>query len=90
MGIYSDGKTYGINFLIDGESVYKKVYEEPMTEDEIREVKVFFDTITDKNTVTIYLHVNCCSTYDSDTFKAWFPASLELLEELFTRCSSLC
>jgi hypothetical protein len=90
MGIYSDGKTYGVNLIIDGESIYKKLYEEPMGKDQIREVKVFFDTITDKNTVTVRFYINACSTFGPGTFMAWYPANLELLEKLFTSCSSLC
>lgn len=88
MGIYSDGKTYGVNLMIDGESVYIKLYEEPMTEDQIHHVKLFFDTITDKNTVTIRFYINASTTYGPGSFMTWFPANLELLEALFTSCSS--
>ena len=88
MGIYSDGKTYGINFLIEGESVYKKLYEEPMGKDQIQHAKVFFDTISDKNTVTIRFYINASSTYGPDTFMTWFPADIESLETLFMNCSS--
>jgi hypothetical protein len=102
MGIYSDGKTYGINFLIEGESVYKKLYEEPMGKDQIQHAKVFFDTITDKNTVTIRFYINACSTYEYSTFTfhingcstfgagsfmTWFPADLESLQKLFMNSS---
>jgi hypothetical protein len=87
MGIYSDGKAYGVNLIIDGVSVYKKLYEEPMAGDQIREVKVFFDTITDKNTISVRFYINASSTYGPGTFMAWYPASLELLEKLFMNSS---
>ena len=85
MGIYSDGKIYGVDLIVADESVYKALYEAPMTGDQIHDVKVFFDKISDKNTVTIKFYTMSSSTYGPGTFMSWYPANLELLDRLFTQ-----
>jgi hypothetical protein len=84
MGIYSDGSIYGVCLIVNGEEVYKRVYEERMNREGITELKVEYEKIKDED-IIIRFYTNCSSTYNSGitgTFTTWFPGSRETLEKL--------
>ena len=81
MGIYSDGKIYGISIRLDL-VVYERTYPHKITLDQIQEAKDFynsFDSVERKGRpLTVKIYVKCSSTYtsDSNSFMSWVPSDL--------------
>ena len=77
MGIYSDGKIYGISIRLDV-VVYQEIYENPITLEQIKEAKDFYDTIDSQGSVTVY--IKCSSTYslEPNSFMTWVPSRILL------------
>lgn len=98
MGIYSDGNVYGVCWNIYDESDelvtrFEKTYPGKMTLDQIQEVKVEHDKLTDNELKFIRygFYTNCVCNYEleisnnSESFMSWFPGSTKLIEELFLK-----
>ena len=79
MGIYSDGKIYGISIRLDL-VIYEKIYEQPITHDQIKEAKDFYNSIG-QGDVSVY--VKCSSTYnlEPNSFMTWVPSSILIGKE---------
>jgi len=88
MGIYSDGKVYGLSFTLDDETVHeiKSNGEEPLTPKQIKDAKDFYNTVKDKQKdITIRYYTLCSSTYGPhDTFYSWFPGDAGFIQKLFS------
>jgi hypothetical protein len=83
MGIYSDGKIYGISIRLDV-VVYQEIYENPITLEQIKEAKDFYDSIDSQGSVTVY--IKCSSTYslEPNSFMTWVPSSI-LIDRLISK-----
>ena len=93
MGIYSDGNVYGVYWNIYDESDklltrFEKTYPEKMTLDQIQEIKVEYDKLTESDFTNIQFgfYTKCTTTFSDDmgTFMSWFPGTKERIEELFS------
>ena len=85
MGIYSDGSIYGVCLIVNGEEIYKKVYESKISKEEISEVKEAYNKVNEGVNLIIRFYTKCSSTYNSGisgSFTSWFPGSRDTLEEL--------
>lgn len=95
MGIYSNGKIYGIRWNISDEGSlidkknFEKIYDEPMNIQNFQEIKEQYDKLTldEIQNVRISYYTLCSMTYDNDvgTFMSWMPFSKIQLEELFVK-----
>ncbi len=72
MGIYYSNKLYGI--FCD---YFSFKYTEPMTEENVREVKAAYDALTDeqRTSTAFYAHVEAGSTYGETPFLAITPVT---------------
>jgi hypothetical protein len=80
MGIYSDGKVYGISFMLnkEEEAVYEVKSDLPLTPQQIKDIKDYYETVKQKY-VSIRYYAQCSSTYGpQDTFYTWFPLTVSL------------
>ena len=79
MGIYSDGKIYGISIRLDL-VVYEKIYNQPITEEQIQEAKDFYNSFG-RGDVSVY--VKCSSTYvlEPNSFMSWIPSNILISKE---------
>jgi hypothetical protein len=77
MGIYSDGKIYGISIRLDV-VVYQEIYEKPITLEQIKEAKDFYNSIDLQGSVSVY--IKCSSTYslEPNSFMTWVPSRILL------------
>jgi len=82
MGIYSDGKIYGISIRLDL-VVYEKIYENPITLEQIQEAKDFYNSFVSVETqpLSVSVYVKCSSTYtlEPNSFMSWIPSDLNQL-----------
>jgi hypothetical protein len=81
MGVYSDGNIYGVSFMIDGETIFQKVFNESMDSAQKQEVRAAYNALKEeqREKIHIYFYASCGSTYDldpPDSFMAWFPGDL--------------
>jgi hypothetical protein len=87
MGIYSDGKIYGVSLILDDRTIFELTSTEILNLDEIHMVKENYYELTNKqkNNTIIRFYMSCSSTYNSntDSFMTWFPGSQDVLERLF-------
>jgi len=87
MGIYSDGKVYGLKWgkFNENENEFEKIYETEMTNDNIKEVKEVYDNIIDSNDFIFCYYTKCSSTYDNsnNTFMTWWSISKGELNKWF-------
>lgn len=90
MGIYSNGRIYGIqiyNFTDDDISniLYEEKFDEEMSFHQMREAYLFYDNLNDKNNIRIKIYIECSSTlsYNKDNFMMWQPMPLDTFLEKF-------
>jgi abortive infection bacteriophage resistance protein len=85
MGIYSDGKIYGISFRLDV-VVYEQTYENPITLEQIKEAKDFYDSmhLVEIKPLKVSVYMKCSSTYNlgQNSFMSWVPSVLDQLKVL--------
>ena len=91
MGIYNNGKFYGIqiyNFNNDISNIlYEEKYDEIMSYTQMREAYLFYNNLNNKNNVFFKVYTECSDTlskYDKDNFMAWTPLSLNTFLERFS------
>ena len=88
MGIYSDGKVYGISLKLDHEIVFMKKYSYEMGNIEIQDVRDIYNTLTgeQKQHINVSFFTSCSTTYEVSENKSmtWFPGSINMLETLFS------
>ena len=85
MGNYSDGSIYGVCLIVNGEEIYKKVYESKLSKEEINEVKEVYNKVNEGDNLIIRFYTKCSSRYNSGisgSFTSWFPGSRETLHKL--------
>ena len=95
MGLYSNGKIYGIRWNISNEDSlidkkkFEKIYDEPMNIQNFQEIKEQYDQLTldEIQNVRISYYTLCSMTYKNDvgTLMSWMPFSKIQLEELFVK-----
>jgi hypothetical protein len=87
MGIYDSGKIFGIriyNFNDDADDIlFEKTYNEIMTDEEKKEVYLFYSDLNNKNEIHFKYYTECSSTYDNGIFFMWYPMSLNLFLKKF-------
>ena len=85
MGIYSDGKIYGVSLILDGKILFEKTFLVVMDGFVIEIVKDIYNGLTDdeKNDLNIRFYTSCSSTYDTDNniFMLWIPSNKNTLEK---------
>ena len=90
MGIYSDGKVYGVSLVIDNVSIIEKTNTKEMTGQQIQEIKTIYDLLSteDRYKILVRFYTSAVSTYNSETyapFMTWFPVDVQSLELLFIK-----
>jgi hypothetical protein len=85
MGIYSDGKVYGISFMLE-EAEYEVKSDEPLTPKQIKDIKDYYNTVKEKiNKYIIRYYALCSSSFTygpQDTFYTWLPCTASLIDSL--------
>jgi len=92
MGIYSNGRIFGIKIytFIDEISnvLYEEKYVDTMTRQQMREAYLFYSSLKEKNEVCFKIYTECSTTLDpryiEDTFMSWYPLSLQVFLEKFS------
>lgn len=84
MGVYSDGNIYGVSFMLDGETIFQKVFKEPMDSLQKQGVHAAYNALKQeqREKIHIYFYASCASTYvldPPDSFMAWFPTDYKML-----------
>lgn len=88
MGIYSNGHIYGVSFILDGSTIFEKIYDTKLAYNQVQSVKEFYDKLnTDKkDMVVIRFYMSCVSTYEPSQpgeCMCWWPVHKDELEKLF-------
>jgi len=85
MGIYSNGKIFGIRIYTfnDDEfsiTLFEEKYHEILTHEQMREAYLFYNALNDKNNIFFQFYTECITTHDihnKEKFMLWHPMSLE-------------
>ena len=94
MGIYSDGKVYGVKWVLYNEDnkddyeilfTFEKTFTTPLNLHQIQEIEMEFQKLSEdeQKNLTISFYTCCTSTYDSGTYMTWFPGSVAAIVKLF-------
>ena len=90
MGIYANGKIFGLriyNFNDDfSNTLFEEKYDEIMSHEQMREAYLFYNQINDKNNISFQIYTECSSTldpYNKENFMEWYPISLNNFLEKF-------
>ena len=95
MGIYTDGKVYGVSVYViqdNGEIVvlFEYKYTIKMTTEQIAEIKkTYYDdlSVEERSIVRIKFYTSCTCTYDTScantTYTDWVPGNTDMLLALF-------
>ena len=92
MGIYTSGKIYGISIytLNEGpddeqiETLFARYYDAEMSDEQIKEVRLFYNERVDKENLHFRVYTECSSTYGPDVYMSWIPISRENFENIIT------
>lgn len=85
MGIYSNGRIYGISIRSDkdGYTRFEKTFPKEMTTNDIKE---FYDiyTMIDTNEMSFYIYTQCSTTYERESNEDmyWMPTTRKFIETL--------
>ena len=93
MGIYSNGKIFGIqiyNFINDVSNVlYEYKQDHELSYNQMNEAYLFYNNSNDSNKLYFKVYTECCSTLDkntnANTFMMWLPITLETFIEKFSQ-----
>ena len=88
MGIYSDGKVYGISLVLNHIVLFEEKYQESLTGYQLEPVKECYNRLTEeeKDVLTIHFYTACSVTYsvtNAGNCFCWFLGTKEMLVELF-------
>lgn len=91
MGIYTNGDIYGIEIykVDDNDNIHTLItqkYETIMSDEQIREVYLFYTELNDKNNVSFKIYTECSSTldkYNIGNYMSWYPISLNIFLQKF-------
>jgi hypothetical protein len=84
MGVYNNGKIYGIriyNFNDDDliNILFEEKYDEIMSHEQMKQAYLFYNELNDKNDIHFNFLTECISTcdiLDKENFMMWYPMSL--------------
>jgi hypothetical protein len=90
MGIYSDGKIYGVSLISSDVIVYSKKYPYIMGPLEINEVSDLYASLSveTKQLLKVSFWLKSSTTYEPtfpSEFMHWYPSDNQTLEELIKR-----
>ena len=87
MGIYSDGKIYGVSIRYTDIVLFERKYEVNLSIDQVNEIKEFYNNLSEegRGDVSVYIYMAFLSTYSPSDKRlmSWVPSSRERLEALF-------
>jgi hypothetical protein len=88
MGIYDNGNMFGIRIYNFNDNnlaniLFEKTYHQIMSDEEKKEVYLFYTELNNKNEIRFQYYTECSSTYGKDTYFDWYPMSLNLFLEKF-------
>ena len=88
MGIYSDGKVYGISLVLNHIVLFEEKYEEPVRPYQLDYAKDCYSKLNDeeKDVLTIHFYTKYSTTYsvtNAGNCFCWFLGTKEMLVELF-------
>ena len=87
MGIYTNGIIYGIKIVtcIDDTMhiLFEKTDTKIMKSEILYEVKLFYDSLVDKNNLIFRVYNECSSTCGEGVFMLWSEISLDQFLEMF-------
>ena len=88
MGIYDNGSIFGIkiyNFDDNDFSniLFEKTYNEIMSNEEKKEVYLFYSELNNKNEIHFKYYTECSSSYDKGMFFKWYPMSHDIFLDKF-------
>ena len=87
MGIYSNGKIFGIKIYTFNDDddfaniLFEKTYKEIMSDEEKKEAYLFYTELNNKNDIHFQYYTECSSTYGEGIFLGWYPMSLNIFLE---------
>lgn len=91
MGIYSNGKIFGLqiyNFIDDDISniLYEEKYDEEISYIQMREAYLFYNNLNDKDKICFKIYIECSSTLsdNKDNFMMWQQLSLDTFLKKFS------
>ena len=88
MGIYADGRIFGIkiyNFIDDEcNTLFETKYDEIITNEQIKEVYFFYEELPNKENIFFRIYTKCSSTYGQGTYMDWYPMSKDSFLEKFS------
>lgn len=82
MGIYSDGKVYGLKWGDYNNIIFEKIFNREMTQNDINDIRDTYNAIS-KNDLVYFYYTKCSSTYDSNNsnFMSWWTIPKEELDK---------
>jgi len=89
MGIYSNGKIFGIriyNFNDDdfSNTLFEQIYDVIMSDEQKKDVYLFYIDLNNKNEIFFQIYTECSNTYNNnEKYMSWYPLSLNLFLEKF-------
>lgn len=90
MGIYSNGVIYGIQiYNINDDNInilFEKKYDTIISDEEMKEVYLFYIELNDKNNIHFKIYTEVSSTldkYNKENYMMWYPISLNIFLEKF-------
>ena len=93
MGIYDNGSIFGIriyNFNDDdfANILFEKTYNEILSDEEKKEIYLFYTELNNKNEIRFQYYTECSSTYGKGSYFNWHPLPLNLFLEKFGTSTS--
>ena len=93
MGIYGNGKIYGVCIRLreasEAVDLFHKTSEEEFSAEEKREAFLFYENVTNKQDLTFQIETECYSSLEPGTldevFRMWAPIPLESFLQQFQR-----
>jgi hypothetical protein len=86
MSIYSNGYVYGISIELNNNIIFEKKYNEKINNDEIDEIKEYYNKLTneEKNNIITRVYTLCLSTQSKENipYMCWYVYNKELFENL--------
>lgn len=91
MGIYSNGKIFGIqiyNFIDDVSNVlYQDKQDNELSYNQMNEAYLFYNGLNESDKLYFKIYTECSSTLDknANTFMMWLPITLKTFIEKFSQ-----
>ena len=91
MGFYESGNIFGIRIYYNlndedfNNSLFEKIYKKMMSDEEKKNVYLFYNNLSNKDKICFEYYNECRSTYslEEDILLMWCPMSLNLFLEKF-------